>query len=391
MRLSAIGVRNVLRNRFRTVLTALGVAVAILAFVMLRTILSAWTAAVDHAAKDRVGTRHKVSMILPLPGRYVAEVEQIPGVEKAAPASWFGAKDPKHEQEFFATIAVEAESFLSVYDEVKVAPDAREAWMQNRRGALVGDVLAKKLGWKVGDRVTLQGTIYPGDWEFEISGIYTATRRSIDRSTFWFHYDYLNEWLKDRTPAQADQVGWIVSRIDDPSQAAAISKRIDQHFDSRDVQTLSMSERALNTSFLGMISAILSALDIVSVVILLIMTLILGNTIAMGVRERTNEYGVLRAIGFLPKHLALFVLGESIAIGAIGGLLGVLAAYPLIEQGLGRFLEENMGGFFPYVRIAPTTIGVAFGLALLLGALAAGFPAYRASKLDIVDSLRKVG
>ncbi len=391
MRLSAIGVRNISRNRFRTVLTILGVAVAIVAFVMLRTVLSAWTVAADYAAKDRVATRHKVSFIMTLPERYVSEVQEIPGVKQAAFASWFGGKDPNHENEFFATIAVDPDSFLSVYDEVEVPAAQREAWMQNRKGALVGDVLAKKLGWKIGDRVTLKGTIYPGDWEFQIAGIYTASRKSIDRSTFWFHYDYLNEWARERNPRAADQIGWIVSRIDDPSQSARIAKDIDRHFEERDIQTLSMSERALNTSFLGMVSALLKALDVVSIVILLIMVLILGNTIAMGVRERTQEYGVLRAIGFLPKHLALFVLGEAVTIGALGGLIGLGLSYPVVEQGLGRFLEENMGGLFPYFRIAPETAVAAVVIAVVLGLIAAGAPAYRASKLDVVDSLRKVG
>lgn len=388
MQLSALAYRNVLRNKFRTVLTIFGVAVAIVAFVMLRTVLSAWTAAADEAAKDRIGTRHKISFIMTLPRRYVQEVESIPGVKKAALASWFGAKDPKHETEFFATIAVEPEPFLEVYDEIITPPEQREAWFQNRRGALVGDVLAKKLGWKVGDKIVLRGTIYPGDWEFEVSGIYTAARKSIDRSTLWFHYEYMNESV---APRMKDQIGWIMSRIDDPSRAAEIARAVDAHFEERDLQTLSMSERALNTSFLGMLSAILKAVDVVSVVILLIMMLILGNTIAMGVRERTNEYGVLRAIGFLPKHLVGFVLGEAFSIGLLGGIAGLLLAYPVVQLGIGRFLEENMGAYFPFFRIGADTAIAALLLAGLLGLCAAIWPAYQASKLKVVDSLRRVG
>jgi putative ABC transport system permease protein len=391
VKLYALGVRNVLRNRFRTVLTLLGVAVAILAFVLLRTVLSAWTAAADYAATDRVVTRHKVSFIMPLPGRYVDEISRQPGIKDALLSSWFGGKDPRFEQEFFGTIAVDPKQFFKVYDEIVVPPEEREAFIQERRGALVGEALAKKLGYKVGDRITLRGTIYPGDWQFIVKGIYTTTRQSIDKASLFFHYDYLNEWVKKNRPDGADSVGWVVSRIDKSQRPADVAKQLDAYFEERDVQTLSQDERSFNTSFLGMISAVLSALDVVSVVILVIMVLILGNTIAMGVRERTHEYGVLRAIGFLPKHLALFVLGEAATIGLGGGLLGLLLAYPVVERGLGRFLEENMGAFFPYFRIDPTTSVVALILAALLGLLAAAIPAYNASKLDVVSSLRRVG
>jgi putative ABC transport system permease protein len=388
MNLFRLAARNVLRNRLRTVLTVLAVAIALTAFIMLRTVIGAWMASIDHAAKDRLGTRHKISFVMPLPLRYAEEIRQIPGVNSVAIAQWFGGKHPTREQDFFATIAVNPREFLDVYDEVVVPPEQREQWIQNRRGAVVGDTLAKKFGWKIGQKVTLSGTIFPGNWDFEISGIYTATRPSVDRATFWFHWDYLNESLP---PARQNLVGWVVSRIDDPGQAAAIAKRIDARFEERDHQTLSMSERALNTSFLGMISAVLDAIDLVSVVILVIMMLVLGNTIAMGVRERTNEYAALRAIGFLPRHIAFFVLGEAATIGILGGAAGLCVAYPFVEQGLGRFLEENMSGFFPQFDIATTTAALAMGLALLLAMLAAAIPAYRASRLNVIEALRKVG
>ncbi|HEY6728635.1 MAG TPA: FtsX-like permease family protein [Polyangiaceae bacterium] len=388
MRLSSIGVRNVARNKFRNTLTIVGVGIAILTFVLLQTVLVSWTSAAKYAAQDRVATRHKVSFIMTMPLRYGQEILQVPGVTKSMYASWFGAKDAKHPNEFFATIAVQTETFFDVYDEIVVNSSETQSWRETKKGAIVGDVLAKKLGWKVGDRIRLQGTIYPGDWEFVISGIYTAKRRSIDRSTLFFHYDYMNDAIPQR---MKDKIGWIVSRIQDPSQAANISTAIDRHFEERDIQTLSQSERALNTSFLGMVSTVLKALDLVSGVIMVIMLLILGNTIAMGVRERTHEYGVMRAIGFLPKHIAGFVFGEAMFIGTLGGLFGVGLAYPLVEQGVGRFIEENMGGFFPYFRIELGTIVTALVLSLLLGFLAAGLPAYRAAKLNVVDSLRRVG
>jgi putative ABC transport system permease protein len=388
--MSMVAVRNLRRNPLRTVLTIVAVMVAIIFFVTLRTVLSAWTAGADHAAKDRIGTRHKVSFIMPMPLRYVQEVRDIPGVKSVASANWFGGKDPKHDREFFASIAVEPKDFLEVYDEIELPAEQRDVWFQSKTGAIVGDSLAKKFGWKIGDKVTLTGTIFPGDWEFVISGIYTATRRSVDRATLYFHYDYLNDDPRSQQSIH-DQVGWIVSRVDDPGRSAEIAKAIDARFEERDIQTLSMSERAMNTSFIGMISAILKAVNMVSLVMLGIMALIIGNTVAMGVRERTHEYGVLRAIGFLPKHLAVFVVSESVAVSIFGGLLGIMLAYPLVEQGLGRWLEENLAGFFPFFRIDPQTIGVSLVLAAVLGVLAGALPAYSAMKLKVVDSLRRAG
>ncbi len=390
MRLSTLGVRNVLRSRFRSVMTVLGVAVAILAFVMLRTVLSAWTMAAEFAAQDRVVTRHKVSFIMPMPGKYLDEVRQVEGVKVAAAANWFGAKDPNHPNEFFASMAVEPRSFLEVYDEIEVPAEQRESWFQNRTGVIVGDAIAKKLGWKVGDKITLQGTIFYGDWQFQVSGIYTTSRKSMDRTSLFFHYDYLNEWIKKNWQNGADTIGWVTSRIEKGKRPADMAKKIDLKFEERDIQTMSQDERAFNTSFLGMISAVLKALDVVSVVILVIMMLILGNTIAMGVRERTHEYGVLRAIGFLPKHLMLFVFGEAAAIGLLGGVLGLAISYPLVEGGMGRFLEENMGAFFPYFQISTLTSVLAIVLALVLGLLAAAVPAYQASKLDVIGALRSL-
>jgi putative ABC transport system permease protein len=388
MGIATIAIRNLGRNKFRTVLTLAGVVIAVIAFLLLRTVLWSWTAGIEQASKDRVVTRQKVSFIMPLPKRYVDEVRQISGVRLASGMNWFGAKDPKHEHEFFGTIAVDPETFLQVYDEIIVSPEQVQAWKQNRRGALIGDALAKKLGWKVGQKLVLQGTIYPGNWEFEVSGIYTAKRATVDRSTLWFHWDYMNEAQPARLK---DNIGWIASRVNDPSRASQIAKLIDQRFEERDTQTLSMDERSFQSSFLGMISAILTAVNIVSIVIMVIMMLILGNTIAMGVRERTQEYGVLRAIGFMPRHVVMFIIAEGAVLGAAGGVIGLLIGYPFVEKGFGRFLEENLGAFFPFFRINPGIAGMAFGLAVVLGLVAAIIPARQAARLEIVSALRRVG
>jgi putative ABC transport system permease protein len=383
---ASFAARNVFRNRFRTVLTVLAVAFAVVCFLLLRTVIWAWTVAIDEGAQDRLATRHKVTFVMTLPERYTEQVRQVPGVEASTWANWFGAKDPRYADQFFASLAVDTSTYFDVYGDMVVPPAQLEAWKQDRQGAIVGRALADKFGYDIGDTVTLEGSIYPGNWEFHVSGIYETTSKAVDRSQFLFHWKYLNESVD---AARRDQIGWIVSRAD-PKQGAQISQAIDAAFDHRDIQTLTMSERAMNLSFLGMFSAVLDAIDIVSGVILAIMMLILGNTIAMGVRERTHEYGVLRAIGFTPRHLAGFVLGEAAVVGLLGGGLGLALAYPIVEQGLGRFLEENMGSFFPYFRIPATAAAAAVGLAMTLALLASALPARRASKLRVVDALRKV-
>jgi putative ABC transport system permease protein len=391
MTLVGLAARNVLRNRFRAVLTVLGVAVAVLTFVLLRTVVGAWTVAADFAVKDRLVTRHKITFVMSLPLRYVQDVKNAPHIRATTYANWFGGKDPAHENEFFQAIAVDSETYFTVYDDVVVTNDVRDTWLHDPNGAIIGDVLAKKMGWKVGDKVSLVSGIYPqrSSWDFHVDGIYQAKGKAVDRSTFLFHWKYLNDELVKANARQTDQVGWIVSRVDDPAHTADVAVALDKIFDDKEIQTLSMDEHSFNASFLAGISAVMTAIDIISGVILLIMLLILGNTIAMGVRERTNEYGVMKALGFSSGQIAFFVIGESFLLAMVGGALGLVLAFPFVEKGMGRWLEENMGTFFPYFRVDPKMAVVAFAIALLLGNAAAMIPAMRAAKLRTVDALRR--
>jgi putative ABC transport system permease protein len=388
MTLLRVAAKNAWRNKFRTTMTIVGGAVAVLAFVLLRTVLFAWNKGVDYAAKDRLATRHKVSIVIPLPKHYIDDVRnKIPGVKVASYLNWAGAKWPKDPNLFFANMAA-ADNVFDVYPEMKVAPEVIERWRGDKEGAIVGSALAHKLGWKVGDKIVLTGTIYPGDWQYTIDGVYTVPPQSaLDQSSFFFHWSYLNDGAQER---QKDHIGWIVTRVDDPSKGAQVSAAIDALFDDQDNQTTTMSERAMNLGFLGGASAILAALDIVSVIILVIMMLILGNTIAMGVRERTTEYGVLRALGFRPAHIRLFVIGEALTVALLAAIAGLALSYPLVELGLGRWMEENMGNFFPAVRISPVTAVAAVAFTLGLGALAAVIPAVSAGRLQVTEALRRI-
>ena len=389
MTLASLAARNILRNKFRAILTIFGVAVAVLTFMLLRTIVYAWTSGAEFASKDRVVTRHKITFVQPLPKRYIEDVRSAPHIKVATYANWFGGKDEKHDREFFAAIAVDPATYFVVYDDIAVKPDAMEAFTHDPQAAIVGDVLAKKMGWKPGDKVVLTSGIYPkqGDWDFHIVGIYEAKARSVDRSSFIFRWDYLNDSLPQ---ARKDTIGWITSRVDQPAESAQIGVALDKIFDEKDTQTLSQDEHSFNASFLAMFSAVLTAVDIISVVILVIMMLVLGNTIAMGVRERTSEYGALKALGFTGGHLAFFILSEAMLTAGLGGLFGVLVGVPFVEKGIGRFLEENMGQMFPYFRVDPKSIVAAIVLTLSFGAIAAALPAFQASRLRVVDALRRV-
>jgi putative ABC transport system permease protein len=379
--------RNLFRRPGRTILTMIVVVFAVLIFCLLRTVIVAWNSGADAAASDRLATRHKVSITMQFPKHYIDELRSVPGIKASTWANWFGAKDPQKRVPFFAGIAVDQDSFFSVYDEVSVPPDQLAAWKQTPNGAIIGDKLAEAFKVKVGDRLVISSDIYPGDWEFKISGIYQPLRKTVDRSTFYFRWDYMNN--DPRAVFSKEKIGWMVSRITDAARSAEISKQIDAKFDTSDDQTSTMSERQFSLSFLAGFAAILSVFSFGSLGILVIMTLVLANTMAMNVRERTHEYGVLRAIGFPPGHIKGFILGESVLVALIGGLVGVGLTFLIINVGLAPVLEEA-GGPFRGFRTPGYVFALALAGAVGLGLAAGGLPAFRASRLKVTDALRRL-
>jgi putative ABC transport system permease protein len=383
--------RNMFRRPGRTILTLAVVAIVVVIFNLLRTVDYGWKVGAEEAAKDRLATRHKVSITMQLPKRYIEDIRdpnKIKGVKAATWANWFGAKDPRERTPFFAGFAADHLSWFDVMDEMKVDPAALEEWKKTNNGAILGDVLAKTLQVKVGDDLTITSDIYPGDWKFKVVGIYTPLRKTVDRNSMVFRWDFLNN--DPRATFSKEQIGWVMARIDDPTKSAEISRAIDKMFDERDDQTVTMSERAFQLSFLGGFSAVLSAFDLVSLVILLIMLLILANTVGMNVRERAHEYGVLRAIGFSPRYVFGFILGEAMLIALFGGLIGVVLTVLMINQGLGPWIEENMGAFFPYFRVPTGVIATALAGAVVVGLISALAPAIGASRRKVTDALRRV-
>jgi putative ABC transport system permease protein len=389
MTLFGVALRQIRAHRARNVLTMLAVAVAVLAFIVMRTFAWSWTVGASVAAQDRIITRHKVTFFHSMPRRYAAEVREMEGVSTTTYALWTDAKVPQAEGQAFPVLAVDTATFPTVFDEMSVPPDHMEAWKSNRQGAIIGRALANKFGWKPGDRVQLVSGKFPepGEWEVVIEGVYDTTKKSLEPSWFLFHYDYFNSSLP---PQDQDQANWITSRIENAGEAATVCAAIDARFDVRDPQTLTQTQSAAQTSFLGVVSAVLSTVNVVSGAILVIMMMILGNTIAMGVRARTGQYAVLRAIGFRPHHLLITILAEGVVIGGMGGALGLAIGYPFINQGLGRFIEDNMANIFPYFQLTPELAAFAFALAVVLAAIASLLPALSVARLNVIQALRRV-
>lgn len=387
MNIATYARRNLFRRRGRTILTMIAIAITVLIFCLIRTMLYSWEAAADDAQQDRLASRHKVSFTMSLPLKYIDEVRQVDGVAAATYASWFGAKDPLKRVQFFAGFAVDKDSFFEVSKEMSVDPKHLADWKATKNGVIIGDVLAEKLETGVGQTLKIESDIYPGTWEFKVVGIYTPLRRTVDRMSLIMRWDLLND--DPRNAWGKDKFGWMMINIKDPGRGADVSKAIDRRFDEKDDQTLTMSERQFQLAFVGTFAAVLKAFKYVSAGILLIMLLILANTIAMSVRERTHEYGVLRAIGFPPGHVAQFILWESMLVAFVGGLLGVLLTFLLINQVIGPALEKQ-GGFFAFFHTPGWMMAIALGIAVAVGVVAGLLPAIRASRLRVTDALRRL-
>lgn len=371
-------VRSAFRNWLRTSLTSLGVAVTLLAFLLLRTMVASWYTGLDAAALDRVIVRNKISTAFPLSTAHVQRTRGVAGVEDLSFSSWFGG-NYLDEREPFPQLAVDGESFLRLYPELQLAPEQVQAWLGDRAGAVAGDRLARKYGWKVGDKIVLQGTIYPGDWDLTLRGIFTA-RHDGDREQLLFHWKYLDDKVEE---GRRDQVGTIVAR----TSGDDVGRRIDKLFANSLSETRTESELAFQRSFIAMAGGVLSAMELVSGVVLAILILVLGNTMAMATRERTREYAAMRAIGFRPWHVVTLVLGEGFMIGA-AGVAGALLAAPQVLALSAELMRRKLGGFIE-LPLRPGSVVAAVVVALASAMLAAALPAWQSGRLRVAEALRR--
>jgi putative ABC transport system permease protein len=377
--------RNALRHRLRTLLTVLGLLVAILSFGLLQTVVDAWYTGANSAAPDRLVTRSAVSLVVPLPVHYRDKIRAIDGVRSVASANWFAGvyQEPKN---FFPQFAIDPVTYLAMYPEYRIHPDQLRDFMRDRKGAVVGRKLADTYGFKLGDVVPLKGTIFAGNWEFVVRAIYEGATPKTDTSQFFFHWEYLNETVRTRAPQRANQVGVFVVQVRDVSRAAEISTAIDAQFRNSPAETLTETEKAFQIGFIKQTEAIVIAIRIVSFVVIFIILAVMANTMAMTARERIAEHATLKALGFGPGFLGGLIYGESLAIAFAGSALGVLLTFPVAQ-----WFGAKMGTLFPVFEVSGETVWLQFACALVVGVAAAVVPAYRAAQVRIVEGLRAVG
>ena len=374
--------RNLWRRKVRTIFTFLSIVVAFLLFGVLMAIRNSFEAGIDLAGQNRLLTIHKMSIIQLLPERYLAAIRSTPGVKAATYFSWFGGiyQDPKN---FFAQMAVDPEGLFRLYPEYVIDPAQKEAWIKTRTGAIAGRKLVERFGWKIGDRIPIRPTFYrptdgkPETYEFDLVGIYEGKTADVDETGFFFHHDYLMERVGD-----PGTVGWYVLEVDHPDQADEVAHAIDRQFANSPEETKTTTEKALAQSFahqIGDTGAILSA---IAAIVFFVILLIAGNTMAQSIRERTNELGVLKTLGFTDVTVMALVLAEAFLLVGLAGLLGLglaVASTPAV----GKLVESFLPIF--YVPAGALLVGVA--LALLLGLASGGVPAFLALRLSIVDAL----
>jgi putative ABC transport system permease protein len=378
--------KNIFRHKLRSLLTIVGLVVAILAFGLLRTVVHAWYAGADMASANRLITRNATSLVFGMPAYYRERIKSIDGVTTVAISNWTGGlyKDESF-RNFFAQFAI-TDEYWSQYPEFIVKPEELAAWRGDRRGAMVGRILADEHGFKVGDTLPIKGTIYPGQWDFVIRGIYDPRDETTVTRQMYFHWEYLNERVKQRTGRNFDIAGVFVVTIADGSRAAEVSRAIDAEFRNSLAETLTETEKAFQLGFVAQTGAIVTALRIVSFVVIVIILAVVANTMAMTARERLAEYATLKALGFSPGFVASLIVAESVLMTAIGGLIGIALTFPVAAG-----FKQAMGSMFPVFKVTEETIVLQVASALAVGLLAAVLPSVRAARVRIVEGLRYIG
>jgi len=376
--------RNSLRHKLRTFLTILGLTVAILAFGLLRTVVSAWYAGVEASSASRLITRNAISLVFTLPSSYREKIRQIEGVKTVSWGNWFGGIYIE-EKKFFPNFAVEPKTYLELYPEFSLNPDEQKAFFLDRRGAVAGRKVAERFGWKIGDIITLRGTIFPGNWDFVLRGIYKGRYPTTDETQFFFNWEYLNETMKKTTPRRADQIGFYIEGLKDPDSAAEVAAAIDASFKNSMTETLTETERAFQLGFVSMTEAIVIAIQLVSFVVIIIIMAVVANTMAMSARERTGEYAIFKTLGFGKWHIAGLIFGESFFITLAGCGLGILATFPAAKA-----FGDAMSAFLPIFHVSRQTIYLDIAAAVIVAVVAAVIPTCRSVNIRIAEGLRKI-
>jgi putative ABC transport system permease protein len=397
MNLFSLVLINLGRNKLRTTLTLLSVVVALFLFCALRGVLDTLAASIKVGSEARLVTRNAISLIFPLPLSYRERLAAIPGVRTVSYANWFGGRDPVDPGNFYAQFACDAETYLPIYDadvEIIAADSAAvplpvppgvdpklAVFMSERDACIVGESLFKRMNWKLGQKVPVDGTIFPGTWTFTIRAVYHAKDPAFGEESMLFHWKYLSE----KGMGGQGMVGWYVLQLADPGRAGEVTQAVDALYANSAASTHTETERAFQAGFVSMYGNVPFLIGVIGIAVVFAILLVAANTMMMATRERTAEFGVMKTLGFSDGTLFRLVLIEAAIITFGGGTLGALLAKFAIEGS--RF---NAAGFLPPMTVSWTTVAIGVAVAVLMGATSGVIPALQASRLRIVDALRRV-
>jgi putative ABC transport system permease protein len=372
-------VANLFRRKVRTGLTVGSFAMALFLFALLAIVRDALQQGMHIAGADRLVIVNRGSIIQPLPLAYRDRLARISGVTQVTFATWFGGlyRDVRNS---FPQFAIDRESYRQMFPECIVPDDQWQSFLADREGAIVGEALAARFRWNVGDRVPIKGALFPGAWEFNIRGVYRGRRAQDDTTQFWFHWDYLDE----RRAFGKGLVGWYTVRVADPEDAVRLIQAIDQQFANSEFETKTETEKAFAASWAKRIGNVSVLMLSIGSVVFFTLLLITGNMMALAVRERTRELAVLKAVGFSNALVVVLVASETLVIAFIGGGLGLALAKLFTLRG------DPTGGLLPFFHLPARAIVTGMMLSLTVGLMAGILPALYASRLRVVDALRRI-
>ncbi|TMQ49500.1 MAG: ABC transporter permease [Candidatus Eisenbacteria bacterium] len=371
MKLLSLVLVNLGRNKRRTILTLLSVTFAIFLYCALGGVLDTLAESIKVGSETGLVTRNKISLVFPLPLSYRDRIAAVPGVKRVSVSNWFGGRDPNDPHNFFAQLGVDAATYMPLY--------RNAAFMSEQTACVVGEALFKRMKWKLGQTVPINGTIYPGSWEFTIRAVYRAKRKSFGEENLLFHWKYLDQ----HGMGGRALVGIYVLELSDPARASAITREVDAMFENSAAATRTETERAFQAGFISMYGNVPFVLRVIGLAVVFAILLVAANTMAMAIRERTSEIGVLKTLGFEHGTIFRLVLIEAAVITLGGGALGALSAKLLIEGS-----HFNAMGFLPPMTVRWSTVTAGVGMAVLIGAVSGLIPAWQASRLRIVQALR---
>jgi putative ABC transport system permease protein len=378
MKFARLVFANLGRNKRRTILTILSVTLAFFLFATLRSVLTTLANASQLGSEARLIATNATGLTFPVREAQVPRLQAVEGVKSVAWADWFGGVYQRPE-DFFAQFAIDAKTFLPMYPEIQLPDDQRNAFLAERNAAIVGKGLMEKFGWKLGQTVTLKGTIYPGDWDFVIRGIYTPLDRAFGDLNFYFRYDYLYEKSERRA-----QPGWFILQLNDPNQAAAVSERVDAMFKNSQTPTKTQTEKAFSASFVKMWGNVEFLMRAIGTAVFFAILFVSANTMMMAARERVGEIAVLKTLGFQDGTIFGIVISEAAIMTILGGALGLLGATVLFN------FTHGLDAFLPGFGVRPSTLVLGFTIAVLLGLISGIIPAWQGARLSVVQALRKV-